>query len=301
MKENEQTRKEEVELSFIGLDADKGTIDARDLTKALKGWCDYWEITSATFFYKELSAKPFPPDSRPEFKIKALKYATFDVFINVILPLGLMIGYDVLKLLWKWQKSFLEEHIRNKKTLTSKEQAIGNIEKLAKSFDIQSRNKLDTVNFVDFADDSLVSFVEPIYKSSKKISIIRTSTNQKILLGHSDKLALTSGYHLEPSTIAKQLERFKVKFIRIHTETGNAIITFDNPDDIYKKGNVYATIMDPKVHKLKNEYSRAFYEGTSLEVWGRKVFNKANNKFRHWEISHELPYDDSPLFAKKKN
>jgi hypothetical protein len=212
-----------------------------------------------------------------------------------------MIGYDFFKILWKWQMNFIKEHIANKKNLITKEQAIKKIESVAKNFDIQSKDQFDTVNFVDFVDAALISVVEPINKSANKISIIQTSTKQKILLGHKDKQALTSGYHLDPGSDARQLERFKVKFIRIHIDTGKAIITFDKPDDIYKKGRPYAEIVDPKVHKQKNEYSRSFYEGTSLEVWGRKVFSKSNNKFQHWEISTELPYSNNPLFDKKND
>jgi hypothetical protein len=301
MDENVQVKKEEIELSFAGLDADRGTIDARDLVKAIYGWCDLWEITISALYRKELSLKPLPPDMRPKFSIKALRYATFDVRTDILLPLGVMITYDFLKVLWKWQMALIKEHIANKKTLTTKEHAVENIKKVAKSFDIESKDILDSVNFVDSVDDALVSFVQPIDASSKTIGIVQLSTRDKIVFSHNDKLALTGGYHLDPGGAARQLERFKVKFLRIHIDTGKAIITFDEPNDIYKKGRPFAEIVDPKVHKLKNEYSRAFYEGTSLEVWGRKSFSKSSNKFQHWEISTDLPYSDSPLFDKKKN
>lgn len=295
----DNTNIEEVKLSFSGLDADKGSIDARELTLALHGWREYWELTNSTFFNKELTTKPLPSDLRPIIRIRALEHSSFDVIGQIIIPIGLMVSYDILKYLWKWRKSLLERHIKNKKDFIVKEEAVENIKRLARNFDIQSINSLEVTNLLELTDEALNSFVEPINNSSKKIIITSTSSKQTILLTSNDKLALQSGYYLEPGIASKELERFSVKFIRIHTETGNAIIAFDNPADIYQMGHEYSTIIDPAVKKLRNVYTRALYEGTSLEVWGRKVFNKSNNKFLRWEISKDLPADNNPLFDKK--
>lgn len=56
---------DEVNLSFVGLDADKGIISVEDLTTSLEGWRAYWEISTSVFFKKELSTKPLPQDIRP--------------------------------------------------------------------------------------------------------------------------------------------------------------------------------------------------------------------------------------------
>ena len=78
------------------------------------------------------------------------------------------------------------------------------------------------------------------------------------------------------------------------------MITFDNPSGIHQGGHKYSTIIDPTVKSPKNVYTRALYEGSSLEVWGRKVFKKINNNFLHWEISKDILFDKNPLFDKNK-
>lgn len=284
---------EEVKLTFIGLSADNGVIDVGDLISALDGWREYWEITNSSFFSKKLSTKPL--SIRPEIKIKALKHASFDILGQVIIPLALMGGYDILKRLWKWRKSLLKQHINNKKGFITKEEAVENIKKLAESFEILSESILDTIRLLDSVDEALNSFVEPIDRSAEKIIINSSSSQQPLSLTSNDKRALRSGYHLELEA-AKLVERFNVKFLRIHTETGNAIITFDDLNDINRMGHQYSSIIDPAVKTPKNVYTRALHEGTSIEVWCRKVFNKINNNFLHWEISKDLPSDDTPLF-----
>jgi len=103
---------DEVNLSFVGLDADKGIILVEDLTTSLEGWRAYWEISTSVFFNNELSTKPLPQDIRPQIKIKALKQESFDVLGLILIPLGLMIGYDIVKVLWKWQWSLIKRHIK---------------------------------------------------------------------------------------------------------------------------------------------------------------------------------------------
>jgi len=296
--DNKQIR-DEVNLSFVGLDADKGIILVEDLTTSLDGWRAYWEISASVFFYKELSTKPLPQDIRPQIKIKALKQGSFDVIGLILIPLGLVIGYDIVKVLGKWQWSLIKRHIKSKKELITKEEAIECLIKLSKKYEIETKNDLEVVRLLDSIDESLNSLVEPIDRSAKKIVIKSASSQQTLTITSSDKRALRSGYHLEPGADSQQFERFSIKFLRIHTETGNAIITFDNPSGINQIGHEYSTIIDPRVKKVKNIYTRALYEGTSLEVWGRKVFNKTNNTFVHWEIAQNLPKDDNPLFDKK--
>ena len=286
------TIEEEAKISFTGLDADSGVIDARDLIRALDGWREYWEITNSSFFSKKLSTKP--SSIRTEIKIKALKHATFDIWGQVIIPLGLMAGYDILKRLWKWRKSLLKQHINNKKGFITKEEAVENIKKLAENFEILSESDIETTRLLDSVDEALNLLVEPIDRSAEKIIINSSSSQQPLSLTSNDKRTLGSGYHLEIG-VAKLVERFNVKFLRIHTETGNAIITFDDLNDINRMGHQYSTIIDPAVKTPKNIYTRALHEGTFIEVWCRKVFNKINNNFLHWEISKDLPSDDTPL------
>ena len=292
------TIKEEVEISFSGLDADSGVIDARDLIRALDGWREYWEITNSSFFNKELSTRPLPIELCPKIRIKALKHATFDVITQVIIPLGVATSFEILKSLWKWRKSLLKQHINNKKGFITKEEAVENIKKLAENFKILSESDIDTTRLLDSVDEALNLLVEPIDRSAEKIIINSSSSQQPLSLTSNDKRTLGSGYHLEIG-VAKLVERFNVKFLRIHTETGNAIITFDDLNDINRMGRQYSTIIDPAVKTPKNIYTRALHEGTFIEVWCRKVFNKINNNFLHWEISKDLPSDDIPLFDKK--
>lgn len=288
---------ENIKLTFVGLDADKGVIDVKDLTRALEGWREYWEVTHSSFFNKELSTKPVPIELRPKIRAIGLKHSSFDFIGQIIIPIGLMVSYDIFKSLWKWRKAFLKEHINNKKGFIPKEEAIENVKKLAQTFDIQTGSTHDAVRFVDLADEALNFLVEPINRSAKKIIIKSTSSKQPLSLTSSDKLALRSGYQID-GVSSRGLERFSVKFIRIHTETGNAMITFDNPGGIHQIGHKYSTIIDPTVKRPKNAYTRALYEGSSIEVWGRKIFNRINNKFHHWEISKDLPSENNPLFDK---
>jgi hypothetical protein len=106
---------------------------------------------------------------------------------------------------------------------------------------------------------------------------------------------LQSGYHIDPSLTSRGFEKHSIKFIRINTETGNALITFDNPTGLHQSGHEYSKIIDPAINNPKNIYTRALYEGTSLEVWGRLVRSRENFNPR-WQISAELPSEDTPLF-----
>lgn len=292
-----EDNQENIELTFTGLDADNGIIDVKDLTRALDGWREYWEVTHSSFFNKELTTKSLPIELRPTIRAIGFKHSSFDFIGQVIIPLGLMVSYDILKNLWKWRKAFLKQHIDNKKKFIPKEEAIENVKEVAQTFDIKIGSTQDVVKFVDLADEALNFFVQPINHSAKKIIITSSSSRQPLSLTSSDKLALGSGYHVDEVS-SKGLERFSVKLIRIHTETGNAMITFDSPSGIDQSGHKYSTIIDPAVKSPKNIYTRALYEGSSLEVWGRKVFNRVNNKFLHWDISKDLPSEKNPLFEK---
>ena len=284
-----------IKLSFVGLGADKGVIGVRDLTRALEGWRAYWEISTSAYLNKELSPKPLPPDMRPQIKIQALKHGSFDVFVLVMIPLGLMIGYDIVKILWKWQWSLVERHIKSKKELISKEDAIEALKELARKFEIEVKNPTDVFRLLDLIDEALNELVEPIDYSARKVVISITSSQKILTLTSNDKRALRSGYHIEPGIASKGFERFSIKFIRIHKETGNAIITFDNPSGINQMGHEYSHITDPNVSRPKNIYTRALHEGKSLEVWGKMVRSRTTNKFQRWEITANLPSDDTPL------
>ena len=286
---------EEVKLSFVGLDADKGLIDVRDLTQALEGWREYWEISTSLYLNKELSAKPLPQDARPQIKIRALKHSSFDIFTYIIIPLSLMVGYDIIKFLWKWRKALLRRHIQSKTDLISKEQALEYLIKLSDEFDISTKNTMEAVKALDLIDEALNDFVEPIDHSATTIIITNISLNESMKLTSSDKRALRSWYHLEPGLRSKGFERFSIRFIRINTETGMALISFENPDGLHKMGHEFSQIIDPNLNQPKNVYTRAFYEDTSLEVWGRMVRSKSSNKFVRWEITQSLPTEDTPL------
>jgi hypothetical protein len=293
---NQSSSVDKVEISFTGLDADNGLIDVHDLARALDGWWAFWERSTAVYFNKELSSKPIIEDIRTKIKICAFEHRSFDVLMQIIIPLALMAGYDVIKSLWKWHRLLIKRHIDTKKTFATREKAIEDLELLAREYDIVKTSTVETVKFMDVIDDALNDLVEPIDRSAKKILITSEYTKSIIHLGSTDKLALKSGYHIDPSLRAKDFEKHSVKFIRINTETGHALITFNNPTGLHQMGHQFSKIIDSAVTQPRNVYTRAFYEGTSLEVWARMIRSQKSNKFVEWEISAELPSDDTPLF-----
>jgi len=293
---NQSSSVDKVEISFTGLDAENGLIDVHDLARALDGWWAFWERSTAVYFNKELSTKPIPEDIRTKIKICAFEHRSFDVLMQIIIPLALMMGYDVIKSLWKWHRLLIKRHIDTKKTFATREKGIEDLELLAREYDIVKTSTVETVKFMDVIDDALSDLVEPIDRSAKKIVITSEYTKSTIHLGSSDKLALKSSYHIDPSLRAKDFEKNSVKFIRINTETGRALITFNNPTGLHQMGHEYSKIIDSAVTQPRNVYTRAFYEGTSLEVWARMIRSQKSNKFVEWEISAELPSDDAPLF-----
>jgi hypothetical protein len=288
---------DKVKISFSGLDTDKGIIDIRDLTKALNGWLLFWEYSTASYINKELSIKPISEDNRPKIKIRAIEHKSFDIFTEIFIPLALMASYDIVKSLWKWYISLLKRQIDTKKGFMTREDAIAALIQLANESGIVITKDIEAIKFMDVIDDALYNLVEPINRSAKKIRITSVTAKSEIHLGPAEKNALRSGYYIDPSLRAKGFEKHCVKFIRINTETGNALITFDNPSGSHQYGHEFSQIIDPTVRGPKNIYTRAFYEGASLEVWGRIVRTQKSNRFVRWEISVNLPKDDTPLFG----
>lgn len=288
--------KEEVKLSFSGLGADKGMVDVIDLTRALNGWREYWDITCSIYLNKELSTKPLPLDIRPQIKIRALERRSFDVLTVIMIPVALMVGYDIVKYLWKWRKSLVRTHIESKRKFLAKEEALEALQELAQRFEIESTTTMEALKVIDIVDDALNGIVEPIDRSAKRIVITSTLVKSTLQFTSADKRALKSGYYVDTALRSKGFDKFSVKFIRINTETGNALITFDNPTGIHQMGHEYSKIIDPRVSEPRNIYTRAFYEGSSLEVWGRIVRSQASHRFVRWEITATLPAEDTPLF-----
>lgn len=292
------TIEEEVIISFSGLEADKGIIYAADLAKALNGWKDFWEISTSIFLNKELSNKPLAYDMRPHIKIRSFDRNSFDIVCNVIIPIALMLGHDIAKKLWEWRKALLKKHVDNKKGFMSREEAIEALNILAQSYDIRITKTIEIVKVMDIIDDSLNDLVEPIDHSAERVIITSSSGPSQIKMISKDKRALKSGYHVDLKESRKGFEKYLIKFVRINTETGNALITFDRSNGIHQMGHEFSQIIDPDVREPKNVYTKAFYEGTSLEVWGRIVRSQKSNKFVRWEITSNLPKEDMPLFNK---
>ena len=295
-----KTITENVKLSFSGYDTDKGVIDIQDLEVALYGWREFYQISTSVFLNKKLSTSPIPQDIRPNIKIQAFEKNTFDVVTIIVIPLGLMITYDVIKSIWKWRISLIKKHIKNKKGFLTREESIESIKLLAINFDIKTSVDIEAIKFLDNIDEALINIMEPVDHSAKRIVISSNLTQSKIALTSIDKRALKSGYHVDVGSRAKGFEKHYVKFIRINTETGNALITFDNPYGPNQMGHEYAKIIDPIVSSPRNIYTRALYEDTSLEVWGRMIRSQKSNRFVRWEISTELPSDDDSLFNSHK-
>ena len=266
------------------------------MAKALNGWKDFCELSISIFLNEELSTRPLEYELRPQVKIRSFERNSFDVVSVVIIPVALMVGYDVAKTLWKWRRSLMKKHIANKKAFLSREQAIEALKMLAQSHNIKITETIEIVKVMDSIDDSLNDLVEPIDHSAERLIITSSSETSIIELTSQDKRALRSGYHVTPGEARKGFERCSVKFIRINTETGNALISFDKPTGIHQMGHEFSEIIDPAIKEAKNVYTRAFYEGSSLEVWARMIRSQKSNKFARWQISASLPTDDSPLF-----
>jgi len=295
-----KTITENVKLSFSGYDTDKGMIDIQDLEVALYGWREFYQISTSAYLNKELSIKPISQDIRPRIKIQAFEKKSFDVITTIAIPLGLMITYDIVKSIWKWRISLIKKHIKNKKGFLTREESIDSIKLLATSFEIKTSVNIEAVKFLDIIDDALINLMEPVDHSAQRIVISSNSTPSKITLTSIDKRALESGYHVDVGLRAKGFEKHTVKFIRINTETGYSIITFKNQSSSHQMGHVFAKIIDINVSSPKNVYTRAMYEGTGLDVWGRMVRSRSSNKFMRWEITVNLPSDDAPLFKEEK-
>lgn len=290
---------EEFKLSFDGLNADQGIIELEDLTRSLDGWERFWQTSTAIYLNKKLSTKPLPTDIRPEIKIQAFEKATFDVNVVVFIPLGLMVGYDLLKCICKWQVELFKTHVQTKKRFISRKQAITNLEVFAKTYEINAKSKMETARVLDSIDQDLIEFVEPIDKSAKRIIVTSRSMEKKLTVTSSDKRSLKSGYHAEDGIDMAGYEKCRVKFIRINNQTGRALVEFDKPKDINQVGHIYSQIIDPIVKTPKNIYTRAFYEGTFINIWGKIIRSKRSNKFRHWEFSACRPNETIALLEKK--
>jgi hypothetical protein len=292
----QQSMPEEVKLSLSGLDADKGLIDVRDLSRALEGWRGFWQISAAIYHNKELSTKPCQQDICPQIKIRAFERHCFDVVGQVIVPMALMVTYDLAKVLWKWRRALMRRHIDSKRKFFTREEALQALRLLARDYEIKADDTIETIKVMDTIDDALLDLTEPIDRSAKKISIVSSSGDSPIQLVSADRRALRSGYHVDPSLLSKGFEKCSVKFIRINTETGNSLIAFDDPKGLHQMGHEYSQIIDLDVGQPRNIYTRALYEGKSLEVWARMVRSDKTNNFARWEISVNPPPENTPLF-----
>jgi hypothetical protein len=222
-------------------------------------------------------------------------YKSFDVVVVVVIPLGLMVGYDLAKTLWKWTRALLRRHIESKKGLISRDEAVDALETLARRFQIETTTTVETMKVLDVVDESLNNLVEPIDRSATTLLITRRSSRSAIRLTSQDKRALTSGYNLDPGGSSKGFEKYRVRFIRINTETGKALVTFENPQGLHQMGHEYSEIIDPDVSRPRNIYTRALFEGKPLEVWGRMVKSRSSGRFQQWELTVNLPSEDTPL------
>ncbi len=283
-------------MSFSGLDTDRGLIDIHDLSRALEGWRSFWQISAAIYHNKELSTKACPQDLCPQIRIRAFEKQSFDVIADVIVPVALMITYDLAKMLWKWRRNLMKTHVKNKRQFFTREQALEALRLLARDYEIKAEDAVEVIKTMDAIDDALLDLTEPIDKSARKITISSSSGDSPILLSSTDRRALTSGYYVEPSFLSKGFEKCSVKFIRINTETGNSLVEFQNPQGLHQMGHEYSKIIDPNVRQARNVYTRALYEDTPLEVWAKMVRSDKSNNFVRWEISESLPPEETPLF-----
>jgi hypothetical protein len=206
--QSEQSAPEEVELSLSGLDADNGQVDLRDLSRALEGWRSFWQISAAIYHNKDLSTKPCPQDICPQIKIRAFEKRSFDVIGIVIVPLTLMVAYDLAKILWKWRKALMKRHIDSKTQFFTREEALEALRLLARDYEIKADNTIEVIKVMDMVDDALLDLTEPIDRSAKKITIVSSSGDSPIHLVSADRRALSSGYHVDPSLLYVSFRTF---------------------------------------------------------------------------------------------
>ena len=169
------------------------------------GWRIFWEYSTAAYINKELSTRPLSEDIRPKIK-SAFKHNSFDVFTDIVIPVALMVGYDIVKELWKWHKSLVRRQIETKKKFMTREAAVEAVEELARRSDIATTNSIETIKFIDVIDEALNYLVEPINRSAKRIDITSKFTESTLHLSQTDKAALKSGYYIDPALRSKSLE-----------------------------------------------------------------------------------------------
>lgn len=286
---------EEVVLSFTGFGADTGILDAHDLSRALEGWRTYWLISAAIFHNREFSSKQCPDDLRPQIKVRAIERGSFDVIGDVVFPVSIMVAYDVVKALWKWRKALAKRHIRNKKEFFTREQALEALRLLAKDYEVSVEGRSEAVKAMDAIDDALRDFTEPIERSANRMMLKSSSGTSPMSFTVKDRRALHSGYYVDPSEHSGGFEKCSVRFIRINTETGNALVAFDNPQGVHQMGHEYSRVIDPSVARPRNIYTHALYQDQSLEVWARMVRSQKSNNFVRWEITANPPVEHLPL------
>ncbi len=288
---------ENIRICYVGLRADTGAINVEELLLSLTGWKDFWQVSTSVFLQRKLTLRPLPPERRPRIYVGTFTRGSFDVFLNVILPVGLMVSYDLAKNLWNWRRNLLSRHIDTKKSLTiTEEEIVGALEKLARAHELSiADDKAETWRLIERIDESLQNAVDPIGCSATKLTISSDASKDTVSLEIREKQILQSAFVVDPAALSQGFQEAKVKFIRINTDTGNALITFKNPIGLHQYRHVYSVIKDPAIKQPRNVYTRAHYEDSPLKVWARMVRRRKDNAFASWEITAIFPKEDTPL------
>lgn len=293
--ERQHTLEESLVLRYAGERADVGEVDLHDLAVSLNGWGRFLEFSISTYMLKRLTVRQLQPHERPSVRVVALGKGSFNVLLQVVLPLGLMASYDLAKALWRWRTALVKNHVGAKRDFKTKEEAIRALEDLAKRSQLEvSDVHRETERAIDELDEALNELAAPIGVSAGELTVASDKASESISLCLADKRALASPYFVGEGAADHAYIKAKVRFIRVNKQTGRALITFDNPQDEHQVGQKYSLIADSAVRGKKNEYARAFYEESSMEVWARMVRSRRDGSFAYWEITGTDP-EPTPL------
>jgi len=289
-------------IRYLGESAGKGEMDLEDLATSLSGWRDFLYLSTSIYLGSSLTSRALRPEEAPRIRVVSFRKGSFDVWLHVILPLGLMTGFKlgkvVLKELWEWRKTLLEHHVSTKKSFSTKEEAVEALKGLALHHQLAlPKEDSDCVKVEEVIDESLQAATRPIARSASHLTLNTDPPSAEIRLGLEEKRALESGFFVEGGEGSAPFERTSVKFIRINTQTGRALITFEDPVGEHQEGQKYSRIIDPAVHTPGNTYTRAFHEGSPLALWTRIARRRKDSSFAHWQLTIERPKDDAPLIS----
>ena len=297
-----------VHIRFAGGMTDVDSIPLEDLIHSLEGFQEFFGLADNMFIQQRLTLRSPPPDRRiqirvkrigPESSIEAiLQFVGFSMLAGLI-EAGTVAGTVVIvRKLWKWRRSLIEARVR-KRSLWNMEEAVGALESLARDAGLQSPDDEsdDPEKIVQHLDHSLREAVSPIDRSVERISVQSTTTNTRFEFARAERVSLNTepveGYEALDSS---DWEKREVILLRIYPHRRSGLMTFVKAAGPEERGVKSCTIVDPRVRRVCDPYTKALHERRSLNVWARRAVLNAVSASYRWEITLAPPTSDSDLF-----